>query len=85
MPRPSQEPAASSKVPNQDLKEMDVLCAKRKNMDVLKTSMYPNEDPNLNPSHEPPASSKAPNQDLKDTDVLYTFKIKIESQNAEYG
>ena len=26
MPNPSQEPAASSKAPNQDLKDMDVLC-----------------------------------------------------------
>ena len=39
----------------------------------------------LHPSQEPPASSKAPNQDLKDMDVLCTFKIKIESQNSEYG
>ena len=38
-----------------------------------------------NPSQEPPASSKAPNEDLKDMDVLCTFKIKIESQNSEYG
>ena len=34
-----------------------------------------------NPSQEPLASSKVPNEDLKDMDVLYTFKIKIESQN----
>ena len=26
MPNPSQEPPASSKAPNQDLKDMDVLC-----------------------------------------------------------
>merc|ERR1712081_169509 len=38
-----------------------------------------------NPSREPPVSPKAPNQDLKDMDVLCTFKIKIESQNSEYG
>ena len=38
-----------------------------------------------NPSQEPPASSKAPNEDLKDIDVLYTFKIKIESQNVAHG
>ena len=37
-----------------------------------------------NPSQEPPASSKAPNQDFKDMDILYTFKIKIESQNLEF-
>ena len=38
-----------------------------------------------NPSQEPPASSKYPNEDLKDMDVLCTFKIKIESQNLDYG
>ena len=38
-----------------------------------------------NPSQEPPVSSKAPNKDLKDMDVLCTFKIKIESQNSDYG
>ena len=36
-------------------------------------------------SQEPPASSKAPNWNLKDMDVLCTFKIKIESQNLDYG
>ena len=36
-------------------------------------------------SQEPPASSEAPNKDLKDIDVLCTFKIKIDSQNLEYG
>ena len=38
-----------------------------------------------NPSQEPPVSSKAPNEDLMAMDVLCTFKIKIESQNSEYG
>ena len=38
-----------------------------------------------NPSQEPPASSKAPNEDLKDKDLLCTFKIKILSQNVDYG
>ena len=38
-----------------------------------------------NLSQELPAFSKAPNQDLKDMDVLCTFKIKIESQNWDYG
>ena len=38
-----------------------------------------------NPSQEPLASSKAPYEDLKDMDVLCIFKIKIESQNSEYG
>ena len=37
------------------------------------------------PSQEPPASPKGPNKDLKDMGVPCTFKIKIESQNLEYG
>ena len=37
-----------------------------------------------NSSQEPRASSNAPNEDLKDRDILYTFKIKIESQNLKY-
>ena len=38
-----------------------------------------------NPSQEPPATFKTPKQDLEDMDVLCTFRIKIESQNSEYG
>ena len=38
-----------------------------------------------NLSQEPPVSSKCPYQDLKDMDILCIFKIKIESQNSEYG
>ena len=45
MPSPSQEPPASSNAPNQDLKDMDVLCTLKIkmesqiwNMDVPKTS-----------------------------------------------
>ena len=38
-----------------------------------------------NPSQEPPASSKAPDDELKDMDVLFTFKIRIGSQNSKYG
>ena len=55
-------------------------------MDVSKASDHIKikiEMPNL--SQEPSASSKAPNEDLKDMDVLYTFKIKIESQNLDHG
>ena len=37
------------------------------------------------PSQEPPAFCKAKNQDLKVMDVLFTFKIKLESQNSENG
>ena len=89
MPNPSQDPPASSKAPNEDLKDMDVLCTfkikiESKNLDhgISKTSDYIQiKIKMLKPSQEPLASSKVPNEDLKDMDVLYTFKIKIESQN----
>ena len=55
-------------------------------MDVSKTSDHIQIMIKLpNPSQKPPASSKASNQDLKDMDVLWTFKIKIENQNSDYG
>merc|ERR1711954_351397 len=93
MPNPSQEPPASSKAPNEDLKDMDVLCtfkikikSKIQHMGVPKTSDHIQINIRMpTPSQEPPASSKAPDEDLKDMDVLCTFKIKIESQNSEYG
>ena len=38
-----------------------------------------------NSSEESPAFSKSPNEDLKDMHVFCTFKIKIDSQNSDYG
>ena len=38
-----------------------------------------------NPSQEPPVSSKAPNEDFMDMDVFCTLKIKLESQNFDFG
>ena len=56
------------------------------NMGVSKTSDHIKIKIRMqNSSQEPPASSKAPYQDLEDMDVLYTFYIKIESQNQEQG
>ena len=75
MPNLSQEPPVSSKDPNQELKDLDVLFTF---IIKMKSNM-------ANPSQEPPASSKAPIQDLKDMNVVCTFKIKKESQNSEYG
>ena len=141
MPNPSQEPPAPGKAPNQDIKDMDVLCTFKIKIESQNLEhgtwdkwQYPNQDKDTipylwtfaiiqsfnsrhrgngcslqlqnqdrakiwnmgvsktsdhfqimitmsNSSQEPPAPSKAPNQDLKDIDVLWTFKIKIESQN----
>jgi len=92
MLNPSQEPSASSKASNEDVKDMDVLCTfkikgESQNLDhgcVKDQWPYPNQDQDANSSQESPASSKALNQDFKDMDVLCTFKIKIGSQNLEH-
>ena len=92
MPNPSQEPPASSKAPNEDLKDMDVLCTfkikiERKNqiMGISKTNDHIQIKIKMpNPSLEPPVSSKAPNKDLKDMDILCTLKIKMEIQNSDH-
>ena len=89
----SQEPPASSKATNDDLKDSDVLCTfkikiESQNLDHGYTKdhwPYPNYDPNANPSQKPPASSKAPYENLKDMDLLCSFKIKIQSQNSDHG
>ena len=66
---PSQEPPASSKALDQDLKDMDVLCAFKIKMrakiwimGVWKTSDHIQTKTKIpNPSQEHSASSKAPN------------------------
>ena len=93
MLNPSQEPPASSKAPNEDLKDIDVLCtfkiyieSQNRNMGVSKTiDHFQIKMKRPNPSQESPATSEFPSQDLKDIDVLCTFKIKIESQNLDHG
>ena len=84
MPNPSQGPPSSSKAPNQDLMDMDVLCTfkikiESQNLEheyIIDWCPYPNQ--------EPSDPIKAPNQGLKEMDGLCTFKIKIESQNLEH-
>ena len=90
---PSQECPASSQAPNEDFKDMDVLCTfKIKIESQILEHLYIKEQWHIqieikmpNPSQEPPAYSKAQYQDLKDMDVLCTFKIRIESQKSAYG
>ena len=70
MPNPSQDPQASSKAPNEDLKDMDVLCTFK--IQVESQSMdhgcievqwpYPIQDQD---TKSQPGTSKTPNQDLK--------------------
>ena len=86
MPNPRQVPPVSSKAPNEDSKDMDVLFTfkiniESKNLDqkyIKYQWSYPNKMKMPNPSQEPPASSKAPKEDLNDMDVLSTFKMKKE-------
>ena len=93
MLNPIQEPAASSKAPNQNLKDMDILCTFKIKIDIPIWSMgITNTKDHIhikinmpNPSQEPPASYKVPNEDLKNVDVLCTFKIQIECQNSDQG
>ena len=76
MSNPSQETPASSKTPNQDLKDMNVLCTfKVKTSDHIQIKIKMS-----NLSQGPPASSKTHGEDLKDMDVLWTFKFKIYSK-----
>ena len=85
MQNTSQEPQASSKDPNEDLKDMDVLCTfkikiERQHFDhgcIKGQWSYKNQDWVQNPNQEPPASSNAQDEDLNDMDVLCTFIIKI--------
>ena len=93
MPKPSQEPPASSKAPNEDLKDMDVLCTFKIKIESQKSANgyikdhcpYKIKMKMSNPSQEPAPSSKAQNEGLKDMDILFTFKIKSQSQNLDHG
>ena len=91
---PNQEPPASSKAPNEDLKDMDALCTFKIKIECQNSDDYCIKDhwpytnkihhikikiKIANPIQEPPASSKALNQYLKNMDVLCTFKIRVES------
>ena len=93
MPNPNQGSSASLKAPNEDLKDMYVLCTFKIKIESTNFEHGSIKDCNHiqimikmpNPIQEPPVSSKAPNEDFKDMDVLCTFKIKIQSQNLDHG
>ena len=90
MSNPSQESPVSSKAPNQDLKDIDVLyiskiqveCQNFEHGGIKDHIQIKIKIPNT--SQKSLASSKDPNQDSKDMDVLCTFKINIGIQNLEY-
>ena len=85
MPNPSQEPPASSKAPNEDLKDMYVLCTfklkiERQNSDHGHIILNIGESKTSNSikikwryhtsSQEPKVFSKVPDQDWKDIEGL---------------
>ena len=86
MPNPSQKPPASSKSPNGDIKDIDVLCTFRLKLEgkkikhgLSKTSHHIQIKIKMpNPSQKPTVSSTAQNDDIKDMDVLCTLKVNIE-------
>ena len=92
MPNPSQEPPASSKAPNEDLKDIDVLCTfkikiESQNLEYGCTKYqwpYTNQDQCSKPQSGTSSILQSLKSRLKDMDVLCTFKIKIESRNSEY-
>ena len=67
MPNPSEEPPASSKAPNEDLKDMDVLCTFKikiegqnsDNGSVKDHWSFPNQDQDIKPQSGTPASLKS--------------------------
>ena len=93
MPNPSQEPPVSSKAPNEDLKDIDVLCTFRfkiesqnSNHGCIKDQWpYPNHDQNAKPQSGTSSILQSPKWGLRSTDVLCTLKFRIESQNLDHG
>ena len=93
MPNPSQEPLVSSEAPNENLKDIDVLCTfkikiESQNLDhgcIKDQWPYPNQGQDAEAKSWASSVLQSPNEDLKDSDVLGTFKIKIESKIWNMG
>ena len=93
MPNSSQEPPASSKAKNEDLKDMDVLCTfkikiKSKNSDheyIKDQWPYPNQDKDAKPQSGTSSILQSPKSGLQGHEWSFTFKIKKESQNSNHG
>ena len=92
IPNSSQAPPASSKAPNMDLKDMDVLCTLKIKIESRNSEHgyikdpwpYPNQDQDANSQSGTSSVLQSHNQGFKDMDVLCSFKIKIETQNMEH-
>merc|ERR1711954_371666 len=73
MPNPSQEPKASSKTPDEDLKDMDVLCnlqikIESQNLDheyIKDQQPYPNQDQDAKPQSGTSSVLQSPKSGLE--------------------
>ena len=83
---PSQESPASSKAPNEDLKDMDVLCTFKIKIEpkfgswVYQIPMIiSKQDQDAKPQSGTSSILLGSNQDLMDIDVLCPFKVSSDS------
>ena len=91
MPKPIQEPQASSKAKNQDLKDMDVLRTFNIKIESQNSEHgctkdqwpYPNTNPDAKTKSGTPSLLQNQKQYLNDVDDLCTYKTKVKSQNLE--
>ena len=92
MTNPSPEPPASSKAPDQDLKDMDALCTYKINIKRQKLEhecirdqlTYPNKNQNAQPSSGTSRILKSTKLGIKGHGCK-TFIITTESQNQDHG
>ena len=92
MPNLSQEPSVSSKAPNEDLKDMDVLCTIRikigsqnsEHGHINDQRPYLNLDQDAKPQSVTSSFLQSQNQDLKEMDEICTCRIKVEIPNLEH-
>ena len=71
--QPTQEPPVSSKAPNEDLKDMDVLCTFKFRIEsqnlvhgcTKDQQIYPNQDQDAKPPSEPSSIVQSPKSGLK--------------------
>ena len=88
MPNPSQEPPVSSKVPNEDLKDMDVLCTfkimvKSQNLDqgcINSQWTYPNRDQDAKPQAETSSICQSPKWGLKEHECSLHLQNQVREQ-----
>ena len=93
MPNPSQEPPASSKASNEDLKDMDVLYTFKIKIESQHFDHqyfkdhwpYPNQDQDGNPQSGISSILQGPKSGLKEHGCSLHLQIKVETQNLEQG